>query len=66
MHLSRAEKFDKDRAECWKADADGILIHVRPPFLFMSTSAEARSDWPVLCGRSRLCDRRPEESAARP
>jgi hypothetical protein len=28
MYLSRADNFDRDRAESWKADADGILIYV--------------------------------------
>ncbi len=43
MYLSRAETYDKDRAESWKADADGILIFVRPnfPFYFMCTSTGA-------------------------
>jgi hypothetical protein len=44
MYLSRAEKFDKDRAESWKADADGILIYVRPAFLFMSFALQLKLD----------------------
>jgi len=35
MYLSRAETYDKERAESWKADADGILIFVRPYFRFV-------------------------------
>ena len=37
MYLSRAEKYDKDCAESWKADEDGILIYVRIDFLFISS-----------------------------
>ncbi len=53
MYLSRAENYDKDRAESWKADADGILIFERLcfPFYFMHTSPEARyycKRWPNL------------------
>jgi hypothetical protein len=68
MYLSRAEKFDKDRTKSWKADGDGILIYVRPAFLSMSCALQLKLDQTVLvlCSRSRLCDRRPEESAARP
>ena len=29
MYLERTKEVDKDRAESWKADADGILIFVR-------------------------------------
>ena len=36
MYLSRAENYDKERAENWKADADGILIFVRPPVFVLS------------------------------
>ena len=35
MYLSRAENYDKEIAESWKADADGILIFVRPAFRFI-------------------------------
>ena len=59
MYLSRAEKFDKDRAESWKADADGILIYVPPAFLFMSFALQLKLDQTGLFVA-------PEESAARP
>ena len=38
MYLSRAEKYDKECAESWKADEDGILIYVHwhTDFLFIS------------------------------
>ncbi|KAI0267084.1 hypothetical protein BC834DRAFT_1040890 [Gloeopeniophorella convolvens] len=36
MYLSRAEKVDKDQAESWKADADGILVYTG---LFSATVA---------------------------
>jgi hypothetical protein len=39
MYLSRAENYDKERAESWKADADGILIFVRPGFHFIPCCA---------------------------
>ena len=29
MYLERAKEADKDTAESWKANADGILIFVR-------------------------------------
>jgi hypothetical protein len=29
MYLERTKEVDKDRAESWKANADGILIFVR-------------------------------------
>jgi hypothetical protein len=29
MYLTRAEKFDKEQSESWKANADGILVFVR-------------------------------------
>ena len=29
MYLTRAEKFDKEHSESWKANADGILVFVR-------------------------------------
>lgn len=35
MYLSRAENHDKEIAESWKADADGILIFVRPGHRFI-------------------------------
>ena len=61
MYISRAEHYDKERAESWKADADGILIFVRPSFRFIScgTSAEGLpggSDWSILRNCSGLCD----------
>lgn len=58
MYLSRAENYDKERAESWKADADGILIFVRPSFHFISCvlQLKAGSDWSILCNCSGLCD----------
>ena len=40
MYLSRAENYDKEIAESWKADADGILIFVRPAFRFISCALQ--------------------------
>ena len=40
MYLSRAENYDKERAESWKANADGILIFVRPRFRFISCALQ--------------------------
>jgi hypothetical protein len=40
MYISRTEQYDKERAESWKADADGILIFVRPGFRFISCALQ--------------------------
>lgn len=58
MYLSRAENYDKECAESWKADADSILIFVRPRYL-MCTSTEGQLDWPILCNCSGLRDWEP-------
>ena len=66
MYLSRAESYDKERAESWKADADGILIFVRPSFRCISCVLQfkAGSEWSILCNCSGLRDRGTQESAA--
>lgn len=66
MYLSRAESYDKERAESWKADADGILIFVRPSFRCISCVLQfkAGSEWSILCNCSGLHDRGTQESAA--
>ena len=35
MYLGMAEEEDKDMAESWKADAEGILVFVRISPLFL-------------------------------
>jgi hypothetical protein len=42
MYLSRAENYDKELAESWKADADSILIFVRPGFRFISCALQLK------------------------
>lgn len=34
VYLSHAGKFDKEQAESWKGDTEGILVFVRCPSIF--------------------------------
>ena len=44
IYLSRADNFDKDRAESWKADADGVLIYVRLDLFLFLRQARQKAD----------------------
>ena len=48
MYLGMAEEEDKKMAESWKADADGILIFVRPCFNPMHHTDSSVIDWSIL------------------
>ena len=48
MYLEMAEKEDEKMVESWKADADGILVFVRPYVLVSYFQLIHHSDWFIL------------------
>jgi len=49
MYLEMATEEDKKKVEDWKADAEGILIFVRPIFSFVSCADSLAIDRFILC-----------------
>lgn len=57
MYLTRAEKFDKEHSESWKANADGILVFVRAStytYQRKYLTPVAHLDWSVFRNGSNI------------
>lgn len=70
VYLSQAEKFDKEEAESWKGDTEGILVFVRfvvePSLAILADRfAPSLADWPFLCHGRRVHYRKLQAATSR-
>jgi hypothetical protein len=52
MYLNRAKEVDKNMAQSWKGDADGMLVFVSPHSIHHAFAYNLENvDWFILCCR---------------